>query len=49
VLMAHFYEELKAGQSPPAALAHAQLRLRREPRFHEPRFWAAFFIEGEYR
>jgi CHAT domain-containing protein len=48
-LMAYFYEDWKEGQSPPAALAHAQSRLAREPRFHDPRFWAAFFLEGEYR
>ena len=48
-LMGHFYEELKAGEGPTAALNDAQLQLRRDPRFRNPYFWAAFFLEGEYR
>jgi CHAT domain-containing protein len=48
-LMTSFYEALKAGESPTAALNQAQRKLRRNPRFREPYFWAAFFIEGEYR
>jgi len=48
-LMADFYEALNAGESPSSALSQAQRKLRRNPRFRDPYFWAAFFIEGEYR
>ncbi len=48
-LMASFYEALKAGESPTEALNQAQRKLRRDPRFSDPYFWAAFFIEGELR
>jgi CHAT domain-containing protein len=49
VLMAYFYEELKEGMSPTAALNRSQLKLRQYPKFHDPYFWSAFFLEGEYR
>jgi CHAT domain-containing protein len=48
-LMSHFYEELKNGKNPTAALNQAQLKLRRNPKFQDPYFWSAFFLEGEYR
>jgi CHAT domain-containing protein len=47
-LMTSFYQALKGGSSPAAALGQAQRRLRRNPRFQDPYFWAAFFLEGEY-
>lgn len=47
-LMSAFYNALKAGSSPAAALSQAQRKLRQNPRFQDPYFWAAFFLEGEY-
>ena len=49
VLMAYFYEELKEGKSPTPALNRSQLKLRQSPKFHDPYFWSAFFLEGEYK
>lgn len=49
LLMTSFYRALQAGGSPAAALSEAQRKLRQHPRFHDPYFWAAFFLEGEYR
>ncbi|MBB5055478.1 CHAT domain-containing protein [Granulicella aggregans] len=49
ILMAYFYRELKDGRSPAAALNRAQLRMARNQKFHDPYFWAAFFIEGEFQ
>jgi CHAT domain-containing protein len=48
-LMANFYERFNAGESPTAALNQAQRKLKRNRTFRDPYFWAAFFIEGEYR
>jgi CHAT domain-containing protein/tetratricopeptide (TPR) repeat protein len=36
----------KDGLSYPAALRRAQLRLRQDPRFASPYYWAAFFLQG---
>jgi CHAT domain-containing protein len=36
----------KDGLSYPAALRRAQLRLRQNPRFRSPYYWAAFFMQG---
>ncbi|HMQ53722.1 MAG TPA: CHAT domain-containing tetratricopeptide repeat protein [Anaerolineae bacterium] len=44
VLMAHFYKQLKEGQSPAAALRAAQLALlARQP---HPYYWAPFMVVG---
>jgi CHAT domain-containing protein len=47
--MTSFYKALNAGTSPAAALSQAQRKLKRDPRFQDPYFWAGFFLEGEYR
>jgi len=48
-LMTSFYRSLKAGASSAAALRQAQRTLKQDPKFQDPYFWAAFFLEGEYR
>jgi len=49
-LMGHFYRDLlSGGKSVAAALRSAQLRLRRDPRWRAPYFWAPFTIQGEYK
>ncbi|MGE0100760.1 MAG: CHAT domain-containing protein [Blastocatellales bacterium] len=51
-LMGNFYRELLRGNqsmSASAALRSAQLRLRRNPRWRAPYFWAPFTIQGEYK
>jgi CHAT domain-containing protein len=35
------------GLSYPAALRRAQLRLREDPRYASPYYWAAFFLQGD--
>ncbi len=48
--MKHFYSAmLKDGVPPAAALRSAQRALWRQERWHEPRYWAAFQIQGEWR
>ena len=47
-LMRVFYEEmLEKGRTPADALRRAQLSLRRERRWREPFYWAAFVLQGE--
>ena len=49
-LMRHFYEAmLKDGLPPAAALRSAKEAMRRQKRWHQPYYWAGFFIQGEYR
>lgn len=49
-LMEYFYEGLlRKSLSPAAALRQAQLRLRADPRFAHPYFWAAFSVQGDSR
>lgn len=49
-IMAHFYRALwHAGASPAAALRDAQRALRRDPRFRDPHYWAAFVLQGDWR
>lgn len=49
-LMAHFYGTmLTDGQAPAAALRLAQLEVRRQRRFRDPYYWAAFVFEGDWR
>lgn len=51
-LMGHFYRALLSGkqrQTPARALRTAQLRLRRDPRWRAPYYWAPFTIQGEYK
>jgi CHAT domain-containing protein len=48
-LMTVFYKGIfKAGLSPSAALRGAQLALLKTPRWHHPRYWASFVLEGDW-
>ncbi len=42
MLMTDYYEALRAGQSPAAALREATLALRQQKRFQHPYYWAPF-------
>lgn len=49
-LMQRFYGALwRAGMPPAAALRSAKLSLRRERRWRDPYFWAAFVLAGDWR
>lgn len=49
-LMRHFYRGIFEDRlAPAAALRQAQLALRRDPRFSDPYFWAAFQLQGDWR
>ena len=41
-----FYEDLRRGVSPADALRNAQMHLMRDPRYSDPRYWAAFQVTG---
>ncbi|HXI23844.1 MAG TPA: CHAT domain-containing tetratricopeptide repeat protein [Pyrinomonadaceae bacterium] len=48
-LMKRFYEGMfKQGLTPAAALRQAQLEMWQSKRWHEPYYWAAFVIQGQY-
>jgi len=51
VLMNRFYESMLAGNgiSPAAALRKAQLSLWQTKRWRQPRYWAAFTLQGEWK
>ena len=50
VLMSKFYEGLLSRQqSPAAALRSAQIAMSQDKRWHNPRYWAAFTIQGEWK
>lgn len=47
-LMKELYGQLfVAGRSPAASLREAQLRLRRQPRWQAPYFWAGLVLQGD--
>lgn len=49
-LMVRFYRGLRvSGLAPGAALRQAQLELRRQRRWRDPYFWAAFVLQGDWR
>ena len=49
-LMALFYRDMVRDHlSPSAALRHAQLTLRKTPRWSHPYFWAGFTLQGDWR
>jgi CHAT domain-containing protein len=49
-LMKRFYVAmLRDGMRPAAALRAAQISMLRERRWDDPRFWAAFALQGEWR
>lgn len=48
-LMKHFYTFLlQDGMTPPAALRAAQNKIRAQPRWSSPFFWAGFTFQGNY-
>jgi CHAT domain-containing protein/tetratricopeptide (TPR) repeat protein len=50
VLMTRFYEALLSrGLSPAAALHTAQVSMSQDKRWHHPRYWAGFTIQGEWK
>jgi CHAT domain-containing protein len=50
VLMSRFYEGLLSRRmSPAAALRNAQISMLQDKRWHNPRYWAAFTIQGEWK
>ena len=50
VLMSRFYEGLFSRRlSPAAALRSAQVSMLQDKRWHNPRYWAAFTIQGEWK
>jgi CHAT domain-containing protein len=50
-LMKHFYQGLLGERrlSPAAALREAQIALWRRKRWHDPKYWAAFVLQGEWK
>jgi CHAT domain-containing protein len=51
MLMNRFYAQLLAGNgmSPAAALRKAQLSMWQDKRWNQPRYWAAFTLQGEWK
>jgi len=51
VLMNRFYAHLLTGNgmSPAAALQKAQLSMWQDKRWNQPRYWAAFTLQGEWK
>ncbi|PWT88753.1 MAG: hypothetical protein C5B55_12595 [Blastocatellia bacterium] len=50
VLMDRFYESmLTNGMSPAAALRKAQIGMWQDKRWKQPRYWAAFTLQGEWK
>jgi len=49
-LMSRFYEGmLTNGLSPAAALRSAQVSMWKDKRWRQPRYWAAFTLQGEWK
>jgi CHAT domain-containing protein len=46
ILIQHFYENLKAGQTAKIALQQAQMKLRQISAYSNPYFWSAFVLIG---
>ena len=44
MLMTNFYQNLMSGQSKQQALLNAQKFLRENPRYSNPKYWAAFIL-----
>lgn len=49
LLMEEYYGELKSGESPAAAIQHAQKALIAEKETRHPYHWAAFLLIGDWR
>jgi len=48
--MRYFYRAMVGqGMRPAAALRAAQLKMRQNPRWSSPYFWATFQIQGEWK
>jgi len=47
--MVAFHRRLRLGESIPQALRHAQLELRKNPRYADPFYWAPFVVIGPGR
>jgi CHAT domain-containing protein len=48
--MERFYRGIYQRRLAPAAALHAaQTEMRRDPRWSQPYYWAAFALEGEWR
>ncbi len=49
-LMKNFYQELSTKNlAPSQALQTAQIKMRQNPNFKSPFYWAAFTVQGEFR
>ncbi len=49
-LMKNFYGEMAAGDTPtPESLRRAQIKLRHNPQFQSPFYWAAFTAQGDFQ
>ncbi len=48
LLMVKYYQNLKAGQGRHEALRSAQLELLNSPDSQHPKYWAAFFLSGNW-
>ncbi len=49
-LMKHFYANmLRRGMPPAAALRDAQNKIRKQPQWSSPYYWAAFTFQGDYQ
>ena len=49
-LMKYFYTGVfKEGLAPATALRNAQIKMWKTKRRHQPYYWAAFVLHGEYR
>jgi CHAT domain-containing protein/tetratricopeptide (TPR) repeat protein len=49
LLMERFYRAMNQGMRPAAALRAAQVQMSRQGPWHDPYYWAAFQIQGEWR
>jgi CHAT domain-containing protein len=47
--MKNFYERIKKGEIPSAALRGAQLEMSQGKRWSQPFYWAAFVLQGDYK
>lgn len=48
-LMVRFHRGLHGGLRPAAALRQAQVEMSRSVKFQAPNYWAAFFLQGDWR
>jgi len=46
-LMTDFYRRLTSGSSAAVALRQAQIHMLENPAFHDPKYWAAFTLNGD--